>query len=114
MTTFDPGDVVLVRFPFTDLAAAKKRPALVVSPTEFTRRYADVVLLALTSQPQPEPESALQDWRGAGLPKATWLKPLIATLSVDILEKRLGKLAAVDRSRAASLLRRLIAPTFAS
>jgi hypothetical protein len=31
MTPFEPGDVVLVRFPFTDLTAVKKRPALIVA-----------------------------------------------------------------------------------
>ncbi len=39
MTTYEPGAVVLVRFPFTNLTAAKKRPAVVVSPQEFSRRH---------------------------------------------------------------------------
>ena len=59
MTTFEPGDVVLVRFPFTDLTALKKRPALIVSPSEFSKRNGDVVIVALTGQPQTEPDAAL-------------------------------------------------------
>jgi mRNA-degrading endonuclease toxin of MazEF toxin-antitoxin module len=42
MTVFKTGDVVLVRFPFTDLANQKRRPVLVVSPNEFSSRYGDI------------------------------------------------------------------------
>lgn len=42
------GSVVLVPFPFTDLSATKRRPALVVSPDGF--HADDVVLCAVTSQ----------------------------------------------------------------
>lgn len=38
MTTCEPGAVVLVRFPFTDLSTTKKRPALIVSPVTFNQR----------------------------------------------------------------------------
>ncbi len=33
MKDFRPGEVVLLSFPFTDMAGAKKRPALVVADT---------------------------------------------------------------------------------
>lgn len=41
------GDIVLVRFPFTDLSSTKLRPALVLSsPT----RHGDVILAFITTQ----------------------------------------------------------------
>lgn len=48
--------------------------------------------MALTSQEQNDPTLALSQWRAAGLPKQTWVKPLIGTLSVDLIERRLGSI----------------------
>jgi len=113
MTPFEPGEVVLIRFPFTDLSAVKKRPAVVVSPRELSTRHEDVTLIALTSQPQNDPDLSVQDLQCAGLPRPTWLKPLIATISANLIDRRLGRLAPVDESRVQSTLRRLIAAKFA-
>jgi mRNA interferase MazF len=46
MGAFVKGDVVVVPFPFSDLSAAKKRPALVVA----TLTGNDVILCQITSQ----------------------------------------------------------------
>jgi len=43
------GDIVLVGFPFTDLAAVKVRPAVVVSPAPYHAATADVLLAAVSS-----------------------------------------------------------------
>ena len=63
MIASKPGDIVLVRFPFTDLSAAKQRPALVISPDAYAVRHGDVVVLALTSRPQPDDATAIDCWR---------------------------------------------------
>jgi mRNA interferase MazF len=44
--TLSRGDVVLTRFPFTDLSGASLRPALVVSPGQIGE---DIVLAAISS-----------------------------------------------------------------
>jgi mRNA interferase MazF len=44
--TLARGDVVLTRFPFTDLTGASLRPALVVSPGQIGQ---DIVLVAISS-----------------------------------------------------------------
>ena len=80
MTPFKPGEVVLLRFPFTDLSSTKKRPAVVVSPAEFSGHYGDVVVLALTSVEQSDDEVMIKDWKAAGLLKPTWMKLILATL----------------------------------
>jgi len=112
MIAFKPGDVVLVRFPFTDLSAAKQRPALVVSPAEYAARHGDVVVLALTSRPQPDDATAIDCWREAGVPKPTWIKPLIATLAATMLTQSLGRLKPADWPRVETAIRLRIAGQF--
>ncbi len=109
MTRYSWRDVVLVRFPFTDLASIKKRPALILSPQEYVNRYGDVVLLALTSRSQPNDSLRLADWQAAGLPKPTWLKPLIATLSATLVIRRLGRLVESDTDSVRLVLHELLA-----
>jgi mRNA interferase MazF len=47
----EQGDVVLVPVPFTDLASQKRRPVIVVSNDAYNRQSADVVVVAMTSNP---------------------------------------------------------------
>ena len=112
MTHYEPGDVVLVRFPFTDLSSTKNRPALVLSTPKFTMQQGDVVVLALTSRPQRHSSFRLARWRAAGLPKPTWLKPVIGTLAQSLVLRRLGKLDAADQKQVVVVLRQLIASKF--
>ena len=112
MTTFRPGDVVLVHFPFTDLSSTNKRPALVLSPAAYAAKHGDVVVLALTSQPQPDSSLLLRNWRNAGLPMPTWLKPVIGTLSSRLVVRRLGRLAMPDQQRVRPALIQAIADRF--
>lgn len=109
MMSFEPGDIVLVRFPFTDLQAAKKRPALVVSPSGYPERHGDVVVLALTSKEQDDDSLLLSGWAESGLPRRTWIKPLIGTISGGLVERRIGRLSGTDRPCASAALRMLIA-----
>jgi mRNA interferase MazF len=112
MTRYSPGDVALVRFPFTDLTAAKRRPVVVVSPAEYAAHRGDVVVLALTSQPQRDDALRLGQWSAARLPKPTWVKPVLGTLAVELLERRLGTVAKEDEPQIVAALRSALAPKF--
>jgi mRNA interferase MazF len=103
MTSYDAGDIVLVHYPFTDLTTSKKRPAVILSPRIYTDRFGDVVVMPLTSQPDPDPKLALSQWRAAGLLKPTWIKPIIGTLSTGLIERGLGK-SQIPTNRASALL----------
>ena len=96
MTPYKPADVVPVHFPFTNLSASKKRPAVVLSSAEFTARNGNVVVMALTGVKQENETAALDDWKEAGLLKPTWIKPFLATLDSEIVAKRLGRLSERD------------------
>jgi hypothetical protein len=68
--------------------------------------------LALTSQPQAEVKLQLSQWRSAGLPKVTWLKPVIGTLAVNLIRRRIGRLHVDGYPRVRHVLGHLIAQTF--
>ncbi len=44
------GDVVLVPFPFTDQSGGKKRPAVIVSSSDYNANRRDLIIMAITSQ----------------------------------------------------------------
>ncbi len=69
------GDIVLVSFPFTDLASSKRRPALVLSPDSFNTAGEDLVLAAVTSQITDDPSpcvSGAATLRWVGFPSHRW------------------------------------------
>ncbi len=47
---YEFGDVVLVRFPFTNQTAFRQRPAVVVSNRVYNNAKLDVIIMAITSQ----------------------------------------------------------------
>ncbi len=97
----DFGDVVLVPFPFTNQAASKRRPAVVVSRRAYNEAPPDVVVMAITSQLRPSPglgEVWVIQWQAAGLLKPSAIKPVFATLERSLVIRRLGALGAEDRA----------------
>jgi len=110
-TNFEFGDVVLVGFPFTNLKTTKKRPAVVISGTDYQSYRPDVILMAITSQirdPLSFGEAMVIDWQVAGLLKPSVMKPLIATVEQSIVLKKMGLLSEHDRSQLKALLPELL------
>ncbi|MGC1509956.1 type II toxin-antitoxin system PemK/MazF family toxin [Ketobacter sp. MCCC 1A13808] len=110
-TSYKFGDVVLVAFPFTNLQASKKRPAVVISSAHYQQQRPDVILMAITSQVRPSQqfgECLLQDWQQAGLLKPSVLKPLIATLQQNQVVKVMGQLSATDQSSLQNVLQDIL------
>ena len=100
MTTCSRWDIVLVPFPFTDLTALKRRPAMVVSPDTSDRAGHDLVIAFLTSQVHAAPrpgDCRLQAWQEAGLPKPTMLRMKFATVARSVVLRTLGRVAETDR-----------------
>jgi mRNA interferase MazF len=99
MTAFRRGDVVLVGFPFTDLASVKMRPALVVSSDDFNELGQDLILAAITSQvarkiSSPDHFLPAEDQKQAGLPKPSLVKlGKIVTLDQRLIRKKLGRIS---------------------
>ncbi len=101
MTGYDFGSVVLVPFPFTDQSTTKRRPAVVVSSDAYHRERPDLIILAVTSQARPQPalgETAVTQWKEAGLPRPSVVKPVVATIERGLVLRKLGRLADEDRT----------------
>jgi mRNA interferase MazF len=94
-TTYKRGDLVLVAFPFTNLASLKRRPALVVSPDPFNHAMQDLVLVAITSQVTDDGRLTIDagDCIEGGLPKKSVVKPTkLFTMHATLVLKKLGTL----------------------
>lgn len=112
MTPYSFGDVVLVPFPFTNQAAFKQRPAVVVSSRAYNSARPDVVVMAITSQLRPQPdfgEVRVADWQSARLLKPSAIKPVFATIEQSLILKVLGALQLNDQSALRAAIAALLA-----
>ncbi len=103
MTNYQAGDLVLIAFPYVGDGQAKNRPALIILDTGD----ADLVLARVTTQPASTPfDVQINDWQAAGLlaPSSVRLHKL-ATLDKNLIRRRLGSLAKLDRQKVSSVIR---------
>lgn len=49
MSKYSQGDIVIIRFPFTDLNSSKKRPALIIS-NDIVNKTGDYLMVQITSK----------------------------------------------------------------
>ena len=107
------GEIVLVRFPFADLAAAKKRPALLLARTTRAPRHRLATVAMVTSQVEAlklDGDVLLRDWKSAGLLHPSLLRlAKVATVDAELIDKTIGKLSARDLKEARSAFHRLLA-----
>lgn len=86
------GDVVVLPFPFSDLSASKKRPALVVSPLEGE----DLILCQITSQLRQDKysiELTNSDFKQGGLNVTSNIKPnKLFTADKSIIQYKIGSI----------------------
>lgn len=95
MPSYFKHDVILVRYPFSDLSSSKVRPAVVVSTLHPSQ---DIIITPLTSKTGSllEGEFLLSEWAGAGLNVATAVKRGIYTVHESLVIKVIGQLVDID------------------
>lgn len=106
MTLYNKWEIVVVPFPFTDLTASKKRPALIISPNSYNLGQ-DVVIAFVTSQfvlPARYGDYELQKWKEANLPKPSIVRMKFATINKNLIIRKLGELESVDRIEIENLI----------
>lgn len=109
--SFSFGDVVLVPFPFTNQSGTKKRPAVVVSNSNYNTHRRDLIIMAITSQmrqPLGFGEALVADWQTAGLIKPSVFKPVFTTIEQALVLQTMGMLNNTDLHALRSLLPRIL------
>lgn len=85
------GDIILIPFPFTNAAANKRRPALVISKETHHQYYNKIICLAITSQAgHNRYEYEILDIKNSGLlftPSWIQLDKVFTTESQFIIKK---------------------------
>lgn len=107
MGKFTVGEVVLVRFPFSNLKGAKVRPALVVAEVEFD----NLILCQITSK-QYTSRGAIKidgdDFGLGGLPITSYVRPeKLFTAEPSIVQRAVGQLTADSRDQILDQIRQL-------
>lgn len=92
MPNYSRNEIVLVRFPFSDLTNFKIRPAAVANAPYPSK---DLLLVSLTSKTSKllPGEFLLSDWKMAGLNVASSVKRGVFTIHEKLILQSIGKLA---------------------
>ena len=92
--SYRPGDIVLVRFPFTNLESEKKRPALVISETSYSTNLKLYLMAMITSQieaPEISGDLLIHEWQKSGLLYPSRLRlAKMATIEDSLIDKKMG------------------------
>ena len=107
-SVFNPGDVILVSYPFGEGAGVRKRPALVVSSPGFNQQTGELVIAQITSRveaPARAGDNPIENWREAKLPRPALVRARLATLARSLVLRRLGSLSEADYQGALAALR---------
>lgn len=90
MATYKFGEIVLIKFPFTDNQSFKKRPALVIKDTHD----GDIIVARITSKAYSTIyDVEIKDWNKNGL-KLPSIIPVhkLASLEKDMIDLKLGEI----------------------
>lgn len=99
------GDIVLLKFPFTDGKTFKRRPALIVN--EFND--GDIVVCRITSQIyNTDYDIFIDDWEGSGLKLPSVIRVhKIATLEKNLVEFVLGQIDNLTKENVKTIFSKL-------
>jgi mRNA interferase MazF len=84
------GDIVLLKFPFSDTLNFKKRPALIIN--EFND--GDIIVCRITSQQYNTPyDLYVENWDKVGLKLPSVIRiHKLATMEKDMVDKKIGRI----------------------
>ena len=95
MPSYSLHNLILVRYPFSDLSHSKVRPAVVVNAPHVSQ---DIIIVPITSRLAGllPGEFVLTEWRMAGLNVPSAIKRGLYTVESRLVIKIIGQLAPAD------------------
>jgi mRNA interferase MazF len=107
--TYEALDIVVVPFPFTDQPTLKRRPALIISSTNFNDTHQQSVLAMITTSRLVWPSDVvIEEWRNAGLIAPCKVRFKLFTLDHALILRRIGVMHPRDGQRVKNVLSRLL------
>jgi mRNA interferase MazF len=99
------GDIVLLKFPFTDGTTFKRRPALIINDFDD----GDLIVCRITSQIyKTKNDIYIDDWEKTGLKLPSVIRVhKIATLEKDLVECIMGKIENPTREKVRRIFSKL-------
>jgi mRNA interferase MazF len=99
------GDIVLLKFPFTDGTTFKRRPALIINDFDD----GDIIVCRITSQIyKTKYDIYVDDWEKSGLKLPSVIRVnKIATLQKDLVEFIMGKIEKPTKEEVRKIISKL-------
>ena len=107
MTGYKRGDVVLVRFIFSDETGERQRPAVIVSSDTYHQSRQEAIIVAITSRTDRilVGDHLISDWQEAGLLFPSVATGIVRTIKQGMIAKKLGIMPLPDMKRIEGNLR---------
>jgi mRNA interferase MazF len=104
------GDVVLVRFVFSDETGTKHRPAVIISTTDYHQSHQEAIMAAITSNVDRllTGDYRIASWKAAGLLFPSTATAIIRTIKQAMIERRLGTMSPPDMQAIEEKLREVL------
>ena len=101
MTGYKRGDVVLVRFIFSDETGERQRPAVIVSSDAYHHSRQEAIIAAITGRTDRilVGDHLVSDWEGAGLLFPSVATGIIRTIKQGMVARKLGIMPLPDMKR---------------
>jgi mRNA-degrading endonuclease toxin of MazEF toxin-antitoxin module len=110
-TSFNRGDIVLVKFVFADEQGVKHRPGLIVSSEAYHVGRREAILMAITSNVGRllVGHYKIKAWSESGLLYPSIVTGIVRTIKQDMISRKLGVLPMRELRTVEGKLRRILA-----
>lgn len=102
MVKFNFGDIILLKFPFTDGQGHKRRPALIINDY----KDGDIIVCRITSKIYDTAQDVLiHEWKKSGLKLPSVVRVhKIATLEIELAELVIGRIDESSKIKVKTIL----------